>query len=126
MGPYDDPISAGLDFAVGWKKDTTFAGRDALERRALMPSTRVIHVAMQDPSVRLWGEESVCIDGQQVGRLTSGAFGYTVGASVGLATVAADVDPDSARLSVRVRGDDQPARGSQAPFYDPAGSRVRG
>lgn len=126
IGPYDDPVSAGLDFAVAWKKDASFAGRDALERRDPIPSTRVIHVAMQDPSVRLWGEESVCIDGEAVGRLTSGAFGYTVGASVGLAVVAADVDPDTARLSVRVRGEDQPARGSQAPFYDPSGSRVRG
>ncbi len=126
MGPYDDPISAGLAFAVSRDDGVEFAGRQALERRAQDRSTRVIHVAMQDPGVRLWGEETVCIDGQPVGRLTSGAFGYTVGASVGLACVAHDIDPEDTRLSVRVRGVEHPARGSRSPFYDPAGERVRG
>jgi glycine cleavage system aminomethyltransferase T/glycine/D-amino acid oxidase-like deaminating enzyme len=126
MGPYDDPVSAGLGFAVAWSKEAEFAGRCALERRDQGPSTRVIHVALADPGVRLWGEETVCIDGEPVGRLTSGAFGYTVGASVGLATVCIEVDPETAPLSVRVRGVDLPARGSKLAFYDPSGSRVRG
>jgi 4-methylaminobutanoate oxidase (formaldehyde-forming) len=126
MGPYDDPVSAGLAFAVSRGKGVEFAGMQALERRAQDRSTRVIHVAMQDPGVRLWGEETVCIDGQPVGRLTSGAFGYTVGASVGLACVAHDIDPGDTRLSVRVRGVEHPARGSRSPFYDPTGQRVRG
>ena len=126
MGPYDDPVSAGLGFAVSWDKESDFAGRRALEERGRERSTRVIHVAMQDPHVRLWGEETVCVDGQPVGRLTSGAFGYTVGASVGFACVAHDVDPDDTRLSVRVRGVAHPARGNRSPFYDPAGERVRG
>lgn len=126
MGPFDDPVSAGLGFAVDRDKEVAFAGRQALEQCGEDRLTRVIHVAMQDPDVRLWGEETLCVDGQPVGRLTSGAFGYTVGASVGLASVAHSVDPDDARLSVRVRGVDYPARGSRSPLYDPAGERVRG
>ena len=76
--------------------------------------------------MRLWGEETVCVDGEPVGRLTSGAFGYTVGSAIGLAVVGVDVDPRDTRLSVRVRGVDHVARGSRTPFYDPAGTRVRG
>jgi 4-methylaminobutanoate oxidase (formaldehyde-forming) len=126
MGPYDDPVSAGLGFAVAWNKEVEFAGQRALEQRAQAPSTRVIHVALEDPGVRLWGEETVCVDGEPVGRLTSGAFGYTVGSAIGLAVVGVDVDPRDTRLSVRVRGVDHVARGSRTPFYDPAGTRVRG
>jgi 4-methylaminobutanoate oxidase (formaldehyde-forming) len=126
MGPYDDPVSAGLGFAVAWNKEVEFAGQRALEQRAQAPSTRVIHVALEDPGVRLWGEETVCVDGEPVGRLTSGAFGYTVGSAIGLAVVGVDVDPHDTRLSVRVRGVDHVARGSRTPFYDPAGTRVRG
>ena len=126
MGPYDDPVSAGLGFAVAWNKEVEFAGQRALEQRAQAPSTRVIHVALEDPGVRLWGEETVCVDGEPVGRLTSGAFGYTVGSAIGLAVVGVDVDPHDTRLSVRVRGVDHVARGSRSPFYDPAGTRVRG
>jgi 4-methylaminobutanoate oxidase (formaldehyde-forming) len=126
MGPYDDPVSAGLGFAVAWNKEVEFAGQRALEQRAQVPSTRVIHVALEDPGVRLWGEETVCVDGEPVGRLTSGAFGYTVGSAIGLAVVGVDVDPRDTRLSVRVRGVDHVARGSRSPFYDPAGTRVRG
>jgi 4-methylaminobutanoate oxidase (formaldehyde-forming) len=126
IGPYDNPVSAGLGFAVAWNKEVPFAGQRALEQRAQGPSTRVIHVALEDPEVRLWGEETVCIDGEPVGRLTSGAFGYTVGSPIGLAMVGVDVDPDDARLSVRVRGVDHVARGSRSPFYDPTGARVRG
>jgi 4-methylaminobutanoate oxidase (formaldehyde-forming) len=126
IGPYDDPVSAGLGFAVAWNKEVPFAGQRALEQRAQGPSTRVIHVALEDPEVRLWGEETVCVDGEPVGRLTSGAFGYTVGSSIGLAVVGVDVDPHDTRLSVRVRGVDHAARGSRSPFYDSAGARVRG
>jgi glycine cleavage system aminomethyltransferase T/glycine/D-amino acid oxidase-like deaminating enzyme len=126
MGPCDDPVSAGLGFAVAWNKGVEFAGQRALGRRAEVPSTRVIHVALEDPGVRLWGEETVCVDGEPVGRLTSGAFGYTVGSAIGLAVVGVDVDPQDTRLSVRVRGIDHVARGSRTPFYDPAGTRVRG
>ncbi|MFM7598983.1 MAG: FAD-dependent oxidoreductase [Actinomycetota bacterium] len=125
IGPVDDPMSAGLGFAVAWDKGD-FAGRAALAGRPEPTATQVIHIAMADPGVRLWGEETVYVGDAAVGRLTSGGFGHTVGASVGLAVVAAGVDPDGPGLAVRVRGTLHPAHGSHAPFYDPEGSRLRG
>lgn len=133
IGPVDDPVEAGLGFAVASHKAATFTGQQALEARAhasptgaASPATQVLHVSVVDPAVRLWGEETVYAEGEQVGRVTSGAFGYTLGRSVGLATVAAAVDSGVDVLTVRVRGAEYPLQASPIPLYDPEGTRLRG
>jgi glycine cleavage system aminomethyltransferase T len=55
--------------------------------------------------------------------VTSGAYGSTLGAPVGLAWVHGEV-PE--RADVAVRGSMIPATLSQAPFFDPKGERARG
>ena len=124
MGPADDPVSVGLEFAVAWDRGD-FAGRSALDARVDRPRTQVLHVALRDPHVRLWGEETVFVGDEPVGRLTSGGYGYTLGHPIGLALVGADVDPDDPSLAVRVRGTRHAASAQRAPFYDPEGTRVR-
>jgi len=127
IGPIDDPLSAGLGFAVAWEKGADFTGRAALESRAnALPVARAIYVSVDDPQVRLWGEETVYAAGEQVGRITSGAFGHTVGRSVGIAAVSPEATADVDSWEVRVRGVRYPATVSSAPFYDPTGTRVRG
>ena len=124
IGPVDDPKTAGLGFAVAWSKGD-FAGRSALAVRTEPPATQVLHIAMADPEVRLWGEETVYVGDGAVGRLTSGGFGYTLGRSVGLASVRSDVDPEDPGLAVRIRGALYPATASRTAFYDPEGARLR-
>ena len=70
-------------------------------------------------------------DGRLVGRVTSGAYGHTLGAAVGLAAI--DGEPaDTGRLiaaggvEVEIAGTRVPARLSVRPFYDPDGRRLRG
>lgn len=125
IGPADDPRSAGLDFAVAWDKGD-FAGRTPAGERSHGATTQVLNVAVSDPEVRLWGEETVYVGDLAVGRLTSGGFGHTVGRSVGLASVRSDVDPEDPALAVRVRGALHPASASRTAFYDPDGARLRG
>jgi glycine cleavage system aminomethyltransferase T/glycine/D-amino acid oxidase-like deaminating enzyme len=124
MGPADDPVSVGLDFAVAWDRGD-FAGRSALDAQADRPRSQVLHVALRDPDIRLWGEETVYVGDEPVGRLTSGGYGYTLGHPIGLALVRADVDLDDPSLAVRVRGTRHSALARRTAFYDPEGARLR-
>ena len=68
-----------------------------------------------------------------VGRVASGAYGFTVGAAVGLAWL--ECAPDEAEALLRagagavevdIAGARTPATLSAQAFYDPAGARRRG
>ena len=72
------------------------------------------------------GGEPVLHAGIPIARLTSAAFGYSVGYSLGLAYLPADVDIHTSNLEVEVLGARLPARVLEQPPYDPMGERLRG
>jgi 4-methylaminobutanoate oxidase (formaldehyde-forming) len=61
-----------------------------------------------------------------VGRVTSGGFGYAVGASIALAYVPLAHAEPGTRVEVDIFGDWVPAEVRAEPLYDPEGARVRG
>ena len=85
----DNPLEAGLGFAVAWDKPGGFIGRDALlkARAEGPPRNRVVGLLVDDPAVDLFGNEPVLLDGEWAGYIRAAAFGYTVGGPVGLAQV---------------------------------------
>jgi 4-methylaminobutanoate oxidase (formaldehyde-forming) len=99
VNPDLTPVEAGLLFATalgvrGSGKD--FLGRDALaaHRERLQqpgPRRRVVSWVLDDPDPMVWGGELLLRDGEPAGQVTSAAYGATVGASVGLALLRADV-----------------------------------
>ncbi|GIU98242.1 MAG: dehydrogenase [Actinomycetota bacterium] len=130
VGPLDDPFASGLGFAVDPRKQA-FVGSGVLAGlRGSRLERRLVSVRLADPAPMLWHGESVLRDGERVGHVTSGAYGATLGAAVGLAWVHRfdGVDDDwlaSGRWSVEVRDRTVPAVVQAAPFYDPDGSRAR-
>jgi glycine cleavage system aminomethyltransferase T len=132
MGPADTPYEAGLGFTVSDEKEDDFIGRAALRRLAAEPlSRRLVHVKLADPEPLLYHGESLLRRGVVVGRVTSGAYGHSLGAAVGLAFL--DGDPDEAQaivaandVEIEIAGTRVPAILSKRPFYDPDGSRMRG
>jgi glycine cleavage system aminomethyltransferase T len=60
-----------------------------------------------------------------VARLTSAAFGYTVGRAIGLAYLPIDIDADTGDLEVQLLAARVSARVVNGPPYDPAGKRLR-
>src|SRR4029077_9981991 len=80
---------AGLLFACKLKTDIGFLGREAVERaRAAGPRRRLVSLVLDGgPDVMIWGGELVLRDGVAVGQVTSGAWGETLGACVGLAYI---------------------------------------
>jgi len=132
VGQLDDPFAAGLGFAVAAGKGAEFVGREALEALRAGPRTRrLVSVRMTgDPGPTLWHDESLLVGGARRGFVTSGAFGPTLDAPVGLAWVERDepVTQEWLResaIEVEIRGQTFAAEASLKPFYDPDGSRLR-
>jgi 4-methylaminobutanoate oxidase (formaldehyde-forming) len=132
ISPDETPLEAGLGFAVSWSKPSDFIGRDALLRqKETGVHQRLVHFALADPARLLYHNEPIWRDGVLVGRITSGMFGHTVGASLGMGYVTnagAVVDRDfitSGRYEIEVAGERIAAKASIEAFYDPKSLRVR-
>ena len=131
IGPLDDPFSAGLGFTVSRAKQDDFIGRAALESLRDAPRLRrLVSLRLDDPDTVLFHAEPVLRDGVRVGHVTSGAWGYTFGGSVGLAWIHADEPVTDAWLaaapmSVEIEERLVPARAQLRALYDPDGARVR-
>jgi sarcosine dehydrogenase len=129
--PNDTPFEAGLGWAVKMKTNRPFIGREALEAVAGRPlRKRLAGFMAEDRDAVLLGRETILRDGQAVGYLTSGGFGYTVGAPLGYGYVrnADGVSDDwisSGRYELVVAGESVPARIALKPFYDPGNLRVK-
>jgi 4-methylaminobutanoate oxidase (formaldehyde-forming) len=87
----DTPIEAGLSFTAAWDKPEGFIGREALlEQRADGVTKRLALFVLNDPDPLLYHDEPIWWNGRPVGRITSGAYGHTLGRSMGFGYVAAD------------------------------------
>ena len=116
------PYQAGLGFAVKPDKGD-FLGRDALDPE---PRQRLVCLTLADPRSLALGSEPVRSDtGEIVGRVTSGGYGYAIGASIAYAYVPAALAEPGRRLAVDIFGDWVDAEIRSEPLYDPRGERLR-
>jgi len=131
IGGEDTPAEAGLGFAVRLDKRAAFTGRDALLRREGKPFTRRLAVfTLDDAEPLLYHDEPIWRDGALVGRITSGAYGHTVGRAVGLGWIACpdgvtEAFVESGRWEVEIACERVRARAQLSPPYDPKSLRVR-
>lgn len=134
VGDEDTPLEAGVGFVCHFDKPIPFIGRDAVLRQKETEQPlgkRLLQFLLADPAVTLYHHEPIWRDGSLVGYLTSGNYGHTLGAAVGLGYVkcATGVDRDyvsAGRWEIEVGGERIPARASLRPLYDPTGERMRG
>jgi len=131
IGPEDTPLESGLGFAVKLGKAIDFIGRDALRARKAKPITRrLASFLLKDGSHMLYRDEPVWQDGRRVGRIASGGFGHTLGASVGLGWIDSPDGDVVARIEaggfeIEIAGERIATAASLAPFYDPKSTRIR-
>jgi sarcosine dehydrogenase len=131
IGPDHSPLVSGLGWAVKLKANTPFQGRDALSQQAAKPLPRLLAGFTTDPSVVLLGRETIYRNGERVGWLSSGGFGYTVNRSIGYGYVRRPdpgVDADfvlSGDYELEVANERVPAHVSLSPFYDPENTRIK-
>jgi glycine cleavage system aminomethyltransferase T/glycine/D-amino acid oxidase-like deaminating enzyme len=120
------PYEAGLGFCVKLDKPGGFLGADALRAaRGDGPARRLRAIVLADPAQVVLGAEPVRLDGAVVGRVTSGGYGYTVGASIAYAYLPVAAKPGTS-VEIDLFGDWVAAQVVKEPLFDPQGSRVRG
>ena len=135
IGDEDHVLEAGLGFAVKVDKPKSafghFIGRDAvLSKKQAGLTKRLVQFQLVDPKPLLYHTETIVRDGTVVGYLTSGAYGHTLGAAVGLGYVPCRVGEAAAdmlghKFQIEVAGARVDAIASLKPLYDPTSARIR-
>jgi glycine cleavage system aminomethyltransferase T/glycine/D-amino acid oxidase-like deaminating enzyme len=119
----DTPYEAGLGFCVALDKGE-FNGRRALVEAGDHPARRLRTLLVGDDEyVPAYGGEAVRGRGDVVGRLRSAGYGFTVGRTIGLAYLPADVET-GAELEVEVLGEPVGAVVAEDALVDPANDRI--
>lgn len=116
------PLESNLAWTVAFKPlERDFIGRTALTRqRDQGVPRRLVGVQLQTRGVLRRGQQ-LSYDGRVIGELTSGAFSPTLGAGIGFARIAADVDAE--HLEVDMRGKALPVSRVKLPFVRRGESR---
>ncbi|QMU57159.1 MAG: FAD-dependent oxidoreductase [Boseongicola sp.] len=121
----DNVVDAGLSFAVKTSKPE-FIGRDSvLARKESGPELRMMQFLLTNPGPLLFHNEPILKDGAFVGYLSSGNYGHTLGAAVGMGYVPADLATETAGWEIEVAGQRISANASLRPMYDPKSERMR-
>ncbi|PKV95484.1 MULTISPECIES: GcvT family protein [Amycolatopsis] len=127
----DNPLEAGLGFAVKWDKPGGFIGREALaQAKTAGVSRRLVQFTLTESDALLFHDEPIFRDGHLVGRVASAQFGHTLGAAVALGWVSA---PEAVARTWFEEGDYEietgnrrvRARASLRPLYDPKSERPK-
>jgi 4-methylaminobutanoate oxidase (formaldehyde-forming) len=125
--PDETPYEAGLDFAVKLDKPGGFIGRDALvEASERGPRKRLCCITLEDPRSVALGNEPVRVDGEIVGRATTGGYGYTVERSIAYAYLPSEHSAPGTAVELDIFGSWIAGEVETEPLFDPGGERVRG
>lgn len=127
----DHVLEAGLGFAVRTAKGD-FRGRDAvLRKREAGLSRRLIQFRLDDPEPLLFHNEPILRDGTIVGQVSSGNYGHSLGAAVGLGYVPCRQTGETVEdmlasgYAIEIAGRVHKAIASLSPMYDPGSDRIR-
>ncbi|AXT28892.1 FAD-dependent oxidoreductase (plasmid) [Ruegeria sp. AD91A] len=130
IGPDHTPFESGLGWAVKLRKNIDFKGRAASEAQKTGGVKKMLACFTVEPDVVLLGRETIYRNGERVGWLTSGGYGYTVGKSIGYGYIrnAKGVDAEyvtSGTYELDVATQRVPCEVTLQPLYDPQMSRVK-
>ena len=95
-----------------------------------MTTKRFAGFTVDNPDIVLLGRETILRNGEPVGYLTSGGYGYTLGKNIGYGYVrnAGGIDEiflSSGNYELIVAMERTPARIHMEPLYDPKGERIK-
>ncbi|MGR3292101.1 MAG: GcvT family protein, partial [Paracoccaceae bacterium] len=131
IGPDHTPIECGLGWAVKLRKNIPFKGRDAVAAQLESGVKKMLSCfTVRDPEIVLLGRETIYRNGERVGWLTSGGYGYTVEKSIGYGYVrhTSGVNRDyvaNGEYELEVATVRVPCTVEMAPLYDPKMLRIK-
>jgi aminomethyltransferase len=111
------PLEAGLGWVVHLKDKGDFIGRELLEQqKATGVKRRLVGLEMSGRYIARHGYP-VILNGEVVGKVTSGTLAPTVGKAIALAYVTTELSKPGQALEVEIRGKTHPATVVKKPFY---------
>jgi glycine cleavage system aminomethyltransferase T len=123
--PDETPWEGGVGFCVKLDKGD-FIGREALlAARERGAERQLCCLVLDDREAVAVGNEPVAVDGVVLGRVTSGGYGYTVGASIAYAYLPPEHSEPGTAIAVEIFGDWIEGQVAAEPLYDPSGERLR-
>ena len=115
--------------------DGALVPSEILRNPDLLPSeklvfARLLQFALENPQPLVYHNEPIWRDGKLVGRVTSGAYGHTIGSALCMGYVECEPGcPGDAMVAgiyeIEVACERWPARPSLRPFYDPSSARIK-
>lgn len=121
MSPDETPHEAGLSFAVAKNKD--FLGSKALQQH--VNKKKLVTIILNDPKAVVLGNEPVRVNGTVSGRVTSGAYGVSIAASIAFAYLPVELATVGNQTEILVFGNWIKGTIVQGPLYDAKGNKVR-
>ncbi|GAB5448723.1 GcvT family protein [Gymnodinialimonas sp.] len=122
LGRDATPLEAGLDRFVDLGKD--FHGKDEMLAKGIRSKCVTLLIdgpADADP----WGREALVVDGEKVGRLTSGGYSVAFGKQIGMGYVRPDLAEVGTKVQVRMFRQLFDAVVVEDSPYDPSNARIR-
>jgi dimethylglycine dehydrogenase len=122
LGRDATPAEAGLDRFIDRGKD--FRGKAAMEKtgiRGMCVTLLIDGPSDTDP----WGKEAILLNGEKVGRLTSGGYSVAFGKQIGMGYVRPDLAAVGTKLKVRMLRQEWDAVVTEDSPFDPQNARIR-
>ncbi|RHZ99444.1 FAD-dependent oxidoreductase [Cereibacter sphaeroides] len=122
LGRDATPIEAGLDRFIDLGKD--FQGKEAMLATGIRSKCVTLLIdgpADADP----WGKEALLLNGEKVGRLTSGGWSVAFGKQIGMGYVRPDLAEVGTKLQLRMFRETYEAVVAEDSPYDPKNARIR-
>ena len=122
LGRDATPLEADLPRFVDQEKE--FRGKAAMQ--ALGVRSKCCTLLIDGPEdADPWGREALYLDGEKIGRLTSGGYSVAFGKSIGMGYVRPDLAAEGTRLKVRMQGQLWDAVVTCDAPYDPKNETIR-
>lgn len=122
LGRDATPLEAGLDRFVDLGKE--FRGKSAMQAKGIRSACVTLLIdgpADADP----WGREALFLDGEKIGRLTSGGYSAAFGKQIGMGYVRPDLATPGTKLLVRMFRELYDAVVTEDSPHDPQNARIR-
>jgi dimethylglycine dehydrogenase len=122
LGRDATPAEAGLDRFIDLSKD--FRGKQAMLDTGIRSKCVTLLIdgpADSDP----WGKEALLLNGEKIGRLTSGGWSVAFGKQIGMGYVRPDLAEVGTRLKLRMLRQEWDAVVVEDGPFDPTNARIR-
>ena len=123
--PIYGPLEGGMSRFVDLKKNDFIGRSAAAEEKANGGALRLVSFVIDANDADCIGDEPVWHDGKVVGWITSGGYGHSVKASIGMGYVPKELADKTDGFEIEIIGERRKAKIIREALFDPKGEKMR-